>query len=89
MNHRKKYENSLLGNATKDPDNWISSTEGTIDEIELIDATMATSDKDFLIHILNNLPKEYNVVLNGLESILDETDDKALTLEMVHKKMSE
>ena len=32
MKHKKKYENSSLGDATKDPDDWISSMEGTITE---------------------------------------------------------
>jgi hypothetical protein len=89
MKHKKKYENSSLGDATKDPDDWISSMEGIITEIESIDEKMAISDKDFLFHILNNLPKEYDVVLDGLERQLDETGDKALTLEMVREKLSE
>ena len=63
--------------------------EGTITGIKLIDAQMAISDQDFLLHILNFFPKEYDVVLGGLESRLDETGDKALTLEMVRKKLSE
>ena len=67
MKHKKEYENSLLGNETKDPDNWISSMEGIITEIKSIDEKMAISDKDFLFHILNNFPKEYDVVLDGLE----------------------
>ena len=50
---------------------------------------MAISDQDFLLHILNNLPKEYDVVLDGLESRLDETGDKALTLEIVCEKLSQ
>ena len=89
MKHKKKYGNSSLGDVTKDPDDWISSMEGTITEIELIDAKMDISDQDFLLHILNNLPKEYDVVLDGLESQLDETGDKALTLVMVCEKLSE
>ena len=28
------------------------------------------SDEDFMIHVLNNLPKEYNVILDGLENCL-------------------
>ena len=83
----------MLSDATKDPDNWISLMEGTVTKIESIDTKMAISDQDFLLHTLNNLPKEYdvqdNVVLDRLESQLDETGDKALTLEMVCEKLSE
>ena len=66
MKHKSKYEDSLLGDATKDPGNWISSMEGTITEIESIDAQMAISDQDCSLHVLNNFPKEHDVVLNGL-----------------------
>ena len=89
MNYKRKYENSSLDDATKDPENWISSMEGTINKIELINAAMAISNRDFLLHILNNFSKEYDFVLDGLEIRLDETGDKALTLEMVCKKLSE
>jgi len=34
IKHKKKYEDSLLGNATKDLDDWISSMEGIITKIE-------------------------------------------------------
>ena len=33
MKHKKKYGNSSLGDATKDPDDWVSSMEGIITEI--------------------------------------------------------
>ena len=29
------------------------------------------SDKNFMIHVLNNLPKEYDLLLDGLESYGD------------------
>ena len=33
-----------------------------------------------MIHMLNNLPKDYNVVLDGLENHLIGTGDNALTV---------
>ena len=63
--------------------------EGTITEIESIKAKMAISDQDFLLHIFNNFPKEYDVILDGLESRLGETSDKAPTLETIGEKLSE
>jgi hypothetical protein len=33
MKHKKEYENSSLGDATKDPDDWISWIEGIVTEI--------------------------------------------------------
>ena len=41
----------------------------------------SVSDKDFMIHILNNLPNEYDVILNGLENHLTVTGDDALTID--------
>ena len=46
------------------------------------------SDEDFMIHILNNFPEEYDVVLNGLESHLTATGDDALTINSICKKLN-
>ena len=42
-------------------------------------------DEDFMIHILNNLPEEYYVILDGLENRLTASGDDALTIEVIHK----
>ena len=44
------------------------------------------SDEDFMIQVLNNLPKEYDVILDGLENHLVATRDDALTINSIHKK---
>ena len=48
------------------------------------------SDLDFLIHILNNLPELYDVVLDGMESklMLPDGDENKLTLESVREKLN-
>ena len=46
------------------------------------------SDKDFMIHVLNNLPKEYNLILNGLENHLTATGENALTIDSIHEKLN-
>ena len=46
------------------------------------------TDEDFMINILNNLPKDYNVILDGLENFLTETVDDVLTINMIHKKLN-
>ena len=43
------------------------------------------SDEDFMIHVLNNLPEEYDVVLDGLENHLMATGDDALTIKAIAK----
>ena len=41
-----------------------------------------------MIHVLNNLPKEYNVILDGLENHLKATGDDALTIDSICKKLN-
>ena len=41
-----------------------------------------------MIHILNNLPKEYDVILDGLENCLTATRDNALTIDSIRKKLN-
>ena len=50
----------------------------------------AMSDRDFMVKILNNLPPEYDVILDGLENrlILDESDSNALTIESIRDKIN-
>ena len=41
-----------------------------------------------MIHVLINLPKEYDVILNGLENQLMATADDALTIDLICKKLN-
>ena len=42
-------------------------------------------DKDFMIHIHNNFPKEYDVILDGLENHLMARGNDALMIEVIRK----
>ena len=48
------------------------------------------SDEDFMIHVLNNLTEDYDVVLDGMESrlMLNENNPNKLTIEDVRDKLS-
>ena len=46
------------------------------------------SDEDFMIHILNNLHEEYNVILDGLENCLTATGENALTIDSIQEKLN-
>ena len=46
------------------------------------------SDKDFVIHVLNNLPEEYNVILDGLENCLTTTGGNVITIDSIRKKLN-
>ena len=47
-------------------------------------------DEYFMIHVLNNLTEEYDVILDGMEnrSMLKENDQNELTIEDVRDKLS-
>ena len=45
------------------------------------------SDEDFMIHILNNLPEEYDVILDRLKNHLTVTRENALTIDLIHEKL--
>ena len=87
LKYKKKFENSKLDSAEKDPEDWISELEGLTVDIESIDASSAISDRDLMVKILNNLPSEYDVILDGLESRLNKSGDDALTLEDIREKL--
>ena len=68
-----------------DPDEWISNLEGLQICMNGFDQKGNITDEDFVIHILNNLPGEYNVVLDGLESHLTTTRAMGLLLMLFAK----
>ena len=47
-----------------------------------------TKREDFMIHVLNNLPEEYDVILDGLENHLMATGENALTVDSIHEKLN-
>ena len=56
---------------------------------EEIDTASAVSDKDLMVYILNNLPKDYDVTMENLELLLNKNGDKALTVEIICDKLRE
>ena len=48
----------------------------------------SVNDKNFMIHVLNNLPRDYDVILNGLENCLMVTGDDVLTIDMIHENLN-
>ena len=88
MKKKKRFDNSRLGSVENDPDDWISELEGLAIEIESIDPDSAIKERDLIVKVLNNLPPEYDVILDGLETQLKKTGDEALTLEEVREKLS-
>ena len=43
---------------------------------------------DFVIHVMNILPEEYGVILDGLENCLTANGDNVLTIEVICRKVN-
>ena len=70
----------------KDLDKWILNLEGLQMHMNKFGQKGNKTDEDLMIHILNNLPKEYNVILDGLDNCLMATGDNAHTIDMICEK---
>ena len=46
------------------------------------------SDDDYMLHVMGNLPKEYEAVLIDLENRLMAESSKKLTIELMHQKLN-
>ena len=77
----KQFINCRLENVDEDPEDWISKLETIRNEIENVPGATKKTDRDFLIHVLNNLPVEYDLVTIDLEKKLMNTGSGALTIE--------
>lgn len=87
---KKQFANSVLRNAGTPPDEWITELETLRNDMDQIDIATKMSDLDFLIHIINNLPELYDVVLDGMEErlMLKDGNPQKLTLEQVREKLN-
>ena len=87
---KKKFANSKLETAEKHPDEWITELESLRNDIDSISLSTKMTDQDFMIHVLNNLPEQYDVVLDGMESrlMLGDGDPNKLTIEDVRDKLN-
>ena len=75
----------VLKNTNSDPDVWLTELEDL--RVQLMSAGSTMSDDDLLEHILNNLPKEYEIVLSKLEDRLRSATDP-LTIEDVRSALN-
>ena len=82
---RMQFQNSRLDDPDQDPDEWISNLEAT--RARLRDMNADITEKDLLIHVLNNLPKEYEIQVSKLEDRIGATTN-TLTLEEVRSELN-
>ena len=69
----KEFNNSRLSNKRDDPDVWIGHLEDL--RIRKEQQGSVTTDKEFMMHVLNNLPKEYETQQSMLEKRLKDVED--------------
>ena len=65
------------------PDEWISNLDGLRICIGEFGQKGSITYKDFIIHVLNNLPEEYDLILDVLKNCLMESGHNALTNEVI------
>ncbi len=78
-----EFNQSKLSDGKKDPEEWISKLE--VLRIKLAYMGSVMSDEDMIIHFVNNLPEEYEVVTDQLESDLNKNAN--LGLEEVKERL--
>jgi len=67
-----QFQQLKLKSVQEDPDEWITELEVLRSRIE--DLGLKISDKDMKIHILSNLPEEYDTIVTIIEEDLDKYD---------------
>ena len=68
------------------PDEWIEKLESKRNTIEQILGKPHIDDTDMMLHIINNLPDEYEVII---DQVTKELSNKTLTLESLQKNLQE
>jgi hypothetical protein len=82
---KKAFQAMKLKNKEDDPDEWITELEEM--RARLADMNSTMDDDDFLIHILNNLPPEYETTVESLEDKIGAETDP-LTIEKLRDKLN-
>jgi len=80
-----KFQHMKLRDASEDPNVWISQLEDL--RARLKDMNAPILDDDFYVHILNNLPAEYEVQVSKLEERFGSTTNP-LTIQDLQNKLN-
>ena len=67
INLKKTFPNSSLASPEVDPDDWITYLESLQAKMNSVIISGEMTDMDFIIHVLGNLPEEYEVAIQSLE----------------------
>ena len=86
---KKNFANSKLLSVGANPEEWITDLESMRSEMNKVSISGKTdmSEVDLIIHILSNLPEEYEVAVSELEEKLKDTSNP-LDMETVRDKLN-
>jgi gag-polypeptide of LTR copia-type len=79
---RKQFVESKLDDIRMDPDEWIQNLELLKRRLEILGAIV--SEMDLIIHIMHNLPAEYETTIEFIEN---ELESNTTTLERVKERL--
>ena len=82
---RREFATLKMTDSKKDPEEFITNLEEL--QVKLAEMGREITDKDLIIHILNNLPKEYDLQVEQLESRID-AGVNPLTMEVLRESLN-
>ncbi len=69
----REFQKMTLKSSGEDPDVWLTNLESI--RTKLAEMSYTISDEQLMIHVLNNLPEEYDIQISKLESRLDDKNN--------------
>jgi len=82
---KQAFTNSKLRDGDQDPDEWITELEELRADLARMGSDI--TDEDMFIHILNNVPEEYDMEVKMLETKMEDMIDP-LTLQMIRDQLN-
>jgi gag-polypeptide of LTR copia-type len=82
---KKQFYSNKLSDAERDPDEWITELELLRQRLKSLKVNV--DDEDLVIHILNNLPKEYDSLVESIEEDLNKGADDEVTVKRVRERV--
>ena len=76
-----------MESASLDPDLWMTELESLRTEMDTVAISGKISGTDFIIHILSNLPEEYEGTVENFKGKLH-NNPKGLSIETIQEKLN-
>ena len=80
MKSKNEFHNRKVSSIKNGQDKWISNLNGLQIQMSLFAVKDYISNEKLIIHVLNNLLEEYDVILDSLENHLILSEPEILTI---------